>query len=102
MLNILVKDVFTKNEIDFTSFKQSIDTSSAMGSLFLTILSAINEFERENIKERSIMGKIGRAKSGKCMMWAKTAFGYSHNQETGILEINPLEASIVNKYLTNI
>mgnify|MGYP000364548330 CR=1 FL=1 len=44
-----------------------------MGSLFLTILSAINEFERENIKERMTMGKIGRAKSGKSMMWAKTA-----------------------------
>lgn len=99
----LVKDVFTKNEIDFISLSESIDTSSAMGSLFLTILSAINEFERENIKERMTMGKIGRAKSGKSMMWAKTAFGYSHNQETGILEINPLEASIVeqifNEYL---
>nr|3BVP_A Chain A, TP901-1 Integrase [Lactococcus phage TP901-1]3BVP_B Chain B, TP901-1 Integrase [Lactococcus phage TP901-1] len=43
----LVKDVFTKNKIDFISLNESIDTSSAMGSLFLTILSAINEFERE-------------------------------------------------------
>lgn len=102
----LIKDIFTKNDIDFISLNESIDTSSAMGSLFLTILSAINEFERENIKERMTMGKLGRAKSGKSMMWTKTAFGYSHNQETGILEINPLEATIVeqifNDYLKGI
>lgn len=102
----LVKEIFTKNNIDFISLNESIDTSSAMGSLFLTILSAINEFERENIKERMTMGKIGRAKSGKSMMWTKTAFGYNHNSETGILEINPLQASIVkqifNEYLNGL
>lgn len=97
----LVKDVFTKNNIDFISLSESIDTSSAMGSLFLTILSAINEFERENIKERMTMGKLGRARSGKSMMWTKTAFGYSHNQETGILEINPLEATVVKQIFTD-
>ncbi|MCT0501617.1 recombinase family protein [Lactococcus cremoris] len=97
----LVKDVFTKNKIDFISLNESIDTSSAMGSLFLTILSAINEFERENIKERMTMGKLGRAKSGKSMMWAKTAFGYYHNKDTGILEIVPLQATIVEQIFTD-
>ncbi|MEY8514522.1 recombinase family protein [Lactococcus taiwanensis] len=97
----LVKDVFNKNKIDFISLNESIDTSSAMGSLFLTILSAINEFERENIKERMTMGKLGRAKTGKSMMWSKTAFGYVHNKETGILELEPLQATVVEQIFTD-
>lgn len=97
----LVKDIFNKNRIDFISLNESIDTSSAMGGLFLTILSAINEFERENIKERMTMGKLGRAKTGKSMMWTKTAFGYVHNKETGILELEPLQASIVEQIFTD-
>lgn len=97
----LVKDVFTKNKIDFISLNESIDTSSAMGSLFLTILSAINEFERENIKERMTMGKLGRAKTGKSMMWSKTAFGYKHNKETGVLELDPLQATVIEQIFAN-
>lgn len=61
----LVKDVFNQNNIHFVSLQENIDTSSAMGNLFLTLLSAIAEFEREQITERMTMGKIGRAKSGK-------------------------------------
>ncbi|WP_270641327.1 recombinase family protein, partial [Limosilactobacillus mucosae] len=46
---------------------EKIDTSSPMGNLFLTLLASIAEFEREQIKERMMMGKVGRAKSGKAM-----------------------------------
>lgn len=74
----LTKDVFTKNNIAFVSLNENIDTSSAMGSLFLTILSAINEFERENIKERMSMGKLGRIKSGKTSAWSNVPFGYKY------------------------
>ncbi|MDT2725973.1 recombinase family protein [Lactococcus formosensis] len=93
----LAKDVFAKNNIDFVSLSENIDTSSAMGGLFLTILSAISEFERETIKERMQLGKLGRAKSGKSMMWSRTAFGYLHNTDTGVLEIEPLQAEIVKQ-----
>lgn len=93
----LIKDVFNINKIDFVSIQENIDTSSAMGTLFLTLLSAIAEFEREQIKERMQLGKLGRAKSGKSMQWAKTSFGYDYIKETGTLSINPYQALIVRK-----
>lgn len=93
----LIKDVFNINKIDFVSIQENIDTSSAMGTLFLTLLSAIAEFEREQIKERMQLGKLGRAKSGKSMMWSKTSFGYDYIKETGTLSVNPYQALIVKK-----
>lgn len=93
----LIKDVFNINKIDFVSIQENIDTSSAMGTLFLTLLSAIAEFEREQIKERMQLGKLGRAKSGKSMQWAKTSYGYDYVKETGTLSVNPYQALIVRK-----
>lgn len=93
----LIKDVFNINKIDFVSIQENIDTSSAMGTLFLTLLSAIAEFEREQIKERMQLGKLGRAKSGKSMMWSKTSYGYDYVKETGTLSANPYQALIVRK-----
>lgn len=94
----LIKDVFNINKIDFVSIQENIDTSSAMGTLFLTLLSAIAEFEREQIKERMQLGKLGRAKAGKSMMWARTSYGYDYKKETGSLIINPAQ-SLVVKYI---
>lgn len=93
----LVKEVFNKNEVHFVSLQENLDTSSAMGNLFLTLLSAIAEFEREQIKERMQLGKIGRAKSGKSMMWAKVAYGYTYHVETGEMTVNQSEAIVVRK-----
>lgn len=94
----LIKDVFNINKINFVSIQENIDTSSAMGTLFLTLLSAIAEFEREQIKERMQLGKLGRAKAGKSMMWGRTSYGYDYQKETGSLTINPAQ-SLVVKYI---
>lgn len=97
----LVKEVFNKNEVHFVSLQENLDTSSAMGNLFLTLLSAIAEFEREQIKERMQLGKIGRAKSGKSMMWAKVAYGYTYHVGTGEMTVNQSEAVVVRKVFTS-
>ncbi|HEL0066110.1 TPA: recombinase family protein [Streptococcus equi subsp. zooepidemicus] len=97
----LVKDVFNQNNIHFVSLQENIDTSSAMGNLFLTLLSAIAEFEREQITERMTMGKIGRAKSGKTMAWTYTPFGYDYNKEKGELILDPAKAPIVKMIYTD-
>lgn len=91
----LTKEVFNKNNIAFVSLNENIDTSSAMGSLFLTILSAINEFERENIKERMTMGKLGRIKSGKTSAWSNAPFGYDYID--GHLVQNEIQAAVVRE-----
>lgn len=97
----LVKEVFNKNEVHFVSLQENLDTSSAMGNLFLTLLSAIAEFEREQIKERMQLGKIGRAKSGKSMMWAKVAYGYTYHVGTGKMTVNQSEAVVVREVFTS-
>ena len=51
----IVKDLDEKG-IHLVSNKESIDSSTATGKLMLTMIAAINEFERTNLKERQAEG----------------------------------------------
>ena len=51
--------------IAFESQKEKIDTSAAAGKLFLTIIAALNEFEREVLLERQAEGIAVAKKNGK-------------------------------------
>jgi site-specific DNA recombinase len=93
----LIRDVFKEHDIDFVCLQENIDTKSAMGNLFLTLLSAIAEFEREQISERMAMGRHGRAKSGKSMMWARTAYGYRYDRESQTVSVVQSEAMIIRR-----
>lgn len=93
----LIEEVFIKNDIDFLSLNENFDTSSAFGKAMIGILSVFAQLEREQIKERMLLGKVGRAKSGKSMMWAKSSYGYNYDKKTGTLDIVPAEAIIVRK-----
>jgi DNA invertase Pin-like site-specific DNA recombinase len=55
-------DEITNRNKEFIVLTQPIDTTSASGRLFLQILGAFAEFEREIIRERTIAG-LERAKS---------------------------------------
>lgn len=58
-------DEITSRNKEFIVITQPIDTTSASGRLFMQILGAFAEFEREIIRERTIAG-LERAKaSGK-------------------------------------
>ena len=49
----LVEEVFTKGKTRFFSITEQIDTESAMGKFFLTIMGAMAQMERELISERT-------------------------------------------------
>ena len=51
--------------IAFESQKEKIDTSTPSGKLFLTIIAALNEFEREVLLERQAEGIAIAKKNGK-------------------------------------
>ena len=51
-----------KNKVQLVSNKENLDTSTPTGKLMLTMIAAINQFERENILERQREG-IAIAKS---------------------------------------
>lgn len=99
----LIEDVFIENDIDFVSLLENFDTSTPFGKAMVGILSVFAQLEREQIKERMQLGKLGRAKAGKSMMWAKVAYGYTYHKGVGIMTINELEAIVVreifNSYL---
>lgn len=55
-------ELLEKKKVHLVSNKESIDTSTPVGRFFITVLGAIYELERENIRERQEEG-IALAKS---------------------------------------
>ena len=45
-------DSFKTKKVNLKSLKEDLDTSTATGKLMVTVMAAINEFERENLLER--------------------------------------------------
>ena len=97
----LIEDVFLENKIDFVSLLENFDTSTAFGKAMVGILSVFAQLDREQIKERMQLGKLGRAKSGKPMMWAKVAYGYTYHIGTGKMTVNQSEAIIVKEVFSS-
>lgn len=93
----LIEDVFLKNNIEFVSLLENFDTSTPFGRAVIGLLSVFAQLEREQIKERMQLGKLGRAKAGKSMMWSKTSYGYSYNKDTGTMTVNEYEALVVKE-----
>ncbi|WP_338040045.1 recombinase family protein [Liquorilactobacillus ghanensis] len=100
----LIEDVFNANEIAFVSLNENFDTSTAFGKASIGILSVFAQLEREQIKERMQMGKIGRAKNGLPMSWRNAPFGYRYKNRK--FEIDEFQANVVkriyNDYLSGI
>ena len=91
----LIEEVFIKNGIEFLSLQENFDTSTPFGKAMIGLLAVFAQLEREQIKERMQLGKLGRAKSGKSMMWAKTSYGYDYHKETGTVTVNHAQALAV-------
>lgn len=97
----LIEDIFLKNNIEFVSLLENFDTSTPFGRAVIGLLSVFAQLEREQIKERMQLGKLGRAKSGKSMMWSKTSYGYNYNKDTGTMTVNEYEALAVKEIFTS-
>lgn len=71
--------LFEKNGINLVSDKEKLDMSTPQGKLIVTILAAVNEFEREITKERQAEGIAiakaqGKYKGGKKKEYDKKLF----------------------------
>ena len=91
----LIEDVFLPNNTDFESMTEKLDTSTPQGRLFLGILAAFAQLEREMIKERMSMGRYARIKEGKWQGGARVPYGYDYEPALDKLVINEYESMIV-------
>ncbi len=86
-------DLFDKNDCKLISLTESLDTSSASGRFFITMLGAMAQWERETIGERTFVGMKEAIKAGKVN--GRTPFGYRkidgefviHEQEAEMVRI---------------
>ena len=74
--------------------KENIDTSTASGKLFRTILAAFAEFERDTIRDRAMGGRYSRAEKGQGWVSGMPPFGFEVGEE-GDLVLVPHEADVI-------
>ncbi|MBD8589177.1 recombinase family protein [Peribacillus simplex] len=87
----LIEEHFLKNNVDFVSITETLDTSTPFGKAMIGILSVFAQLERETIAERMRMGHIKRAENGLGSMGGDyDPAGYS--RENGFLIIKDDEA----------
>lgn len=63
LLNLV--ELLQKKKVHFVSNKEQVDTTTPTGRLFLSIVGAINEFERANLLERQREGIAIAKRDGK-------------------------------------
>lgn len=96
----LIEDVFLKNGCAFVSMNENFDTSTAFGRAMIGILSVFAQLEREQIRERMAVGRVGRAKAGLFHGGGFAPIGYDYKTiaEGGAgLVVNEYEAMQVRE-----
>lgn len=88
----LIEKVFLANNTDFVSMSENFDTSTPFGRAMIGILAVFAQLEREQIKERTMVGKEARAKEGKWGGGSTEPIGYNYNVAKDLLEIDEYEA----------
>ena len=84
--------------VNFISIKEQYNTSTAIGRLLMTMIMALNAFEREQVSERTRAGIFARSERG---LWnGKIPLGYRAAEERGYLEVVDAEAELVREIYT--
>lgn len=86
--------VLDQHNCAFKSATEVYDTGSAMGRLFITLVAAIAQWERENLGERVRFGISKKAREGK-FVGGISAYGYDYINDE--LVINEQEAKVVRE-----
>lgn len=78
------------------SAREPVDTSNPNGKMFFYMLASYAEWERNVIRERTMSGKVSRARQGK-NPGIRPPYGYKLGTERGTFAIREDEAPIVER-----
>lgn len=87
--------LFDKHEVKLVSITENIDTSSAMGRMFVYMLGIFAQWFRENLSEEVYKGSIKRAELG-LRNTGTAPYGYSVLPDMSLV-INESEARVVRQ-----
>ena len=93
---IYLIELFSDNNCTFNSQTEKIDTSNAVGRMFVKIIGIFAEFERENLAERVSLGYEQKTREGNYTN-CNGVFGYDYLVGKGKLKVNKNEAIYVKK-----
>ena len=91
----LIEDVFTPAGVGLISMRENFDTKSAFGRAMIGVLSVFAQLERDQIAERTYMGREARAKEGYYSGGSLAPIGYDYVPGDNVLRINDDEAAQV-------
>ena len=87
----LVEEIFKPSNVQFHSITEKVDTSTAQGKFFLTIIGAMAQMERDLIAERT--KEALQYKKSKLEPYSPTPFGF--DREDGHIKPNEGELKVV-------
>ncbi len=86
-------DILKRNGKSFYSIKENLNNEDKIGSLIVNIMSSINEFEVENIRER--IRDVKREKKSKGLVSGRLMYGY--DDVNGRLVKNENEMKVISR-----
>lgn len=90
----MVEQVFKANQVDLHSISEKIDTTTAAGKFYLTIMGAFSQMERDLIAERTSDALRQKIARGEAV--GRPAYGYKTG-EGGGLEVIEEEARVIRR-----
>lgn len=92
LINLI--ELFDQYDCSFSSVTEKLDTSNAVGRMFIKIIGIFAEFERENLAERVSFGYEEKTRQGNYTN-TNGVYGYDYIAGKGDLVINEEEAELV-------
>ncbi len=94
LINLI--ELFEEYNCSFNSVTEKLDTSNAVGRMFIKIIGIFAEFERENLAERVSFGYEQKTREGNYTN-TNGVNGYDYIVGSGELVVNDIEKDIVNR-----
>ena len=93
---VMLEDVFLENGCDFVSLLESFDTSTPFGRAIVGLLAVFAQLERENIKERTAMGRQARIRKGY-FHGSHSPLGYHFKSGSNDLVVDEYSAGMIRE-----